>query len=118
MKVTKILPPPVVTPPARVVVELTEEEALALKQLVGSIEGSERDLRLFGAKFTHPDPRGLLFDALYERLDHPQTQTLDVPNAEERRLFFSGLKIDAIKCYRARTGSGLKEAKDIIEAIR
>jgi hypothetical protein len=34
----------------------------------------------------------------------------------ERELFAAGKKIQAIKCYRERTGLGLKESKDAIEA--
>ena len=37
-------------------------------------------------------------------------------DAEERRLILEGKKIHAIKHYRERTGAGLREAKDAIEA--
>ncbi|MBL8058382.1 MAG: ribosomal protein L7/L12, partial [Anaerolineales bacterium] len=37
--------------------------------------------------------------------------------AEMRRLLLAGKKIEAIKVYRSRTGLGLKEAKDAVEAI-
>ncbi len=45
------------------------------------------------------------------------TGTLDgAARAEIRRLLVSGNKIEAIKLYRQRTGLGLKEAKDAVEA--
>jgi len=33
------------------------------------------------------------------------------------RLLRNGEKIEAIKCYRGRTGAGLREAKDAVEAL-
>jgi hypothetical protein len=42
----------------------------------------------------------------------------DAPFEEEvRRLVAAGKLIEAIKLYRARTGCGLKEAKDAVERI-
>lgn len=38
-------------------------------------------------------------------------------NDDIRDLALSGRVIDAIKLYRARTGSGLKDSKDVIEAF-
>lgn len=61
--------------------------------------------------------QGELIDALYRRLGiadlddatHPPTDVIEALNA--------GNTIEAIKRYRARTGVGLKEAKDAVEAI-
>lgn len=36
---------------------------------------------------------------------------------EVRRLALAGQKIEAIKVLRARTGLGLKEAKDVVESV-
>lgn len=38
-------------------------------------------------------------------------------DVEIEQLLRQGSKIEAIKAYRARTGVGLKEAKDAVEAI-
>lgn len=46
----------------------------------------------------------------------PTTPTPD-PNEDVRQLVLQGKKIDAIKLYRERTGLGLKEAKDAVEAL-
>ena len=39
------------------------------------------------------------------------------PSASEFQLVLKGRKIDAIKSYRARTGVGLKDAKDAIDKL-
>ena len=46
----------------------------------------------------------------------PKTPTTD-PNEDVRQLVLQGKKIDAIRLYRERTGLGLKEAKDAVEAL-
>lgn len=38
------------------------------------------------------------------------------PTAEEKDFIRQGMKIDALKSLRARTGFGLKDAKDVLEA--
>ncbi len=48
--------------------------------------------------------------------DAPLPDTHDV-NADLLILLRAGNKIEAIKRYRARTGVGLKEAKDAVEAL-
>ena len=48
------------------------------------------------------------------QVDHPLPGD---QNAEIRRLLQSNQKIEAIKLYRQKTGVGLKEAKDAVEAI-
>ncbi|HHO53096.1 MAG TPA: hypothetical protein ENK18_20035 [Deltaproteobacteria bacterium] len=45
------------------------------------------------------------------------TDTSDDLEREARALLGAGKKIHAIKLWRERTGSGLREAKDAIEAL-
>ena len=46
----------------------------------------------------------------------PVVQPATNPEGEVRRLLAAGKKIEAIKLVRERTGLGLKEAKDLVEA--
>jgi large subunit ribosomal protein L7/L12 len=66
--------------------------------------------------------QGELIDALYRRLGVGQldaagipTETGDYPEVVDA--INAGNKIQAIKAYRERTGLGLKEAKDAVEAL-
>lgn len=44
--------------------------------------------------------------------------TVDGLTEDERQMAGRGMLIDAIKAVRSRTGVGLKEAKDVVEAFR
>lgn len=48
----------------------------------------------------------------------PREHGGEVPTDEIRNLLQADRKIDAIKLYRARTGAGLKEAKDEVERLQ
>lgn len=65
--------------------------------------------------------QGELIDALYRQLGFGQLDAAGIPTAENDPLMIdainSGNLIVAIKIYRERTGVGLKEAKDAVEAI-
>lgn len=65
--------------------------------------------------------QGDLIDALYRRLGIGQLDAAGIPSAEADPAVVdainSGNLIVAIKAYRERTGVGLKEAKDAVEAI-
>lgn len=65
--------------------------------------------------------QGDLIDALYRHLGIGQLGAMGIPTAENDPAVVdatnSGNKITAIKAYRERTGVGLKEAKDAVEAL-
>jgi large subunit ribosomal protein L7/L12 len=52
-----------------------------------------------------------------ESLEPPQEPVVDSWEPEIVALMEQGRKIEAIKLYREKTGVGLKEAKDAVEAI-
>jgi ribosomal protein L7/L12 len=59
--------------------------------------------------------------AAVEKLERGETSERAAPagdlKEEIRTLVLSGRMIDAIKLYRERTGAGLKDAKDAVDAI-
>ena len=65
--------------------------------------------------------QGDLIDALYRHLGIGQLGAAGIPSAESDPTVInainSGNKIMAIKAYRERTGVGLKEAKDAVDAL-
>jgi ribosomal protein L7/L12 len=65
--------------------------------------------------------QGELIDALYRRLGVGQLDAAGIPTdgscPEVVDAITAGNKIQAIKHYRERTGVGLKEAKDAVEAL-
>jgi ribosomal protein L7/L12 len=65
--------------------------------------------------------QGELIDALYRRLGVGQLDAAGIPAdgsyPEVVDAINAGNKIQAIKHYRERTGVGLKEAKDAVEAL-
>ncbi|MCU1441245.1 MAG: hypothetical protein JWP85_2242 [Rhodoglobus sp.] len=65
--------------------------------------------------------QGELIDALYRRLGVGQLDAAGIPAdgsyPDVVDAITAGNKIEAIKHYRERTGVGLKEAKDAVEAL-
>lgn len=65
--------------------------------------------------------QGELIDALYRRLGIGQLDAAGIPTdgsyPEVVDAIRAGSTIQAIKLYRERTGVGLKEAKDAVEAL-
>lgn len=65
--------------------------------------------------------QGELIDALYRRLGVGQLDDAAIPTdgayPEVLEAIHAGNAIQAIKSYRERTGVGLKEAKDAVEAM-
>ena len=60
-----------------------------------------------------------LVDTLYRHLGIGQlgAMSLDEPSPEITDAIRAGNKIQAIKLWRARTNTGLKEAKDAVDAL-
>ena len=66
--------------------------------------------------------QGELIDVLYQRLGIGQLDAAGIPTSDDSYpevvdAIRAGNLIQAIKSYRERTGVGLKEAKDAVEAL-
>ena len=87
---------------------------LAIAYVVGLIA-------LFFSMSSRAQPQNWRLARIERKLDriisHLGIEMDDGTRDPVRELILQGRKIDAIKAYRERTGAGLKDAKDVVEAM-